>query len=359
MPDTITLQLEALDTLFFKDGKPFSLGEETWADGIFPPPPSVLYGALRTAIISGELGDQNLSNLIEQTDSLSLTHFSTRLQGGGQDEYYPLPLDVVERKDKDYESGEYEVFPLEVKEVDTVSNSEHQVLPFYEADDNETVETVSGGLISRSNLVRYLKGNTQPFVCRKWDDYKIAEPKIGIKRDRATRSTGDESGALYRVGLQRTEGVQFQVGFSLPNFKLNNGLIRLGAEGKVAKARQPDDGFDWKGPSNLTTRYIKVYLTTPGLFKGQGPDLTQLGIEAELKGMAIGKPFSLGGFDMSQGRPKPMLKVIPAGSVFYYEASQPVELAPFHGKALAETINGIDYARQGFGIAYFGTWKKD
>ncbi len=359
MSDTITLQLEALDTIFFKDGKPFSLGEETWADGIFPPPPSVLYGALRTAIMSGELAKQRLSNLIKQTASLRLTHVSFRLQDGGQDEYYPLPLDVVERKDKDYESGSYEVFSLPVAECSTVSNIRHQVFPFYSADDNETVETVPGGLISRSSLIKYLKGNTRPFTCRKWDDYKIPEPKIGIKRNRATLSTGDDGGELYRVGLQRTKGVQFQLGFSLPGLSLQTQMIRLGAEGKVAKARRPDDPFDWNGPRNLTTRYLKVYLTTPGIFQNDGPELSKWGIKAELKGMAIGKPFSLGGFDMNKGRPKPMLKVVPAGSVFYYEAQVPVDLARLQGKAVADSINGIDYAQQGFGIAYFGTWKED
>jgi CRISPR-associated protein Cmr3 len=358
MSDTVTLQLEALDTLFFKDGKPFSLGEETWADGIFPPPPSVLYGALRTGIMSGELDNQPLSTLISHTESLELTHFSAQLQGGGQDEFYPLPMDVVERKDKDYESGEYQVFPLEVNAFETVSNSEHKVLPFYGVDDHETVEKVSGGLISRSNLIKYLKGNVKAFMCRKWDDYKLPEPKIGIKRNRATRSTGDDEGELYRVGLQRTEGVQFQIGFSLPGYSFSGQLIRLGAEGKVVKARQPDDPFDWKGPGNITTQYIKVYLTTPGIFQHNGPDLSRWGIKATLKGMAVGKPFFLGGFDMKQGRPKPMLKVVPAGSVFYYEASAPVDLSQMQGKAVADTINGIKYAQQGFGIAYFGTWKK-
>ena len=46
------IKIDAIDTLFFKDGKPFSMGDETWADGIFPPPPSVIYGALRSIYFS-------------------------------------------------------------------------------------------------------------------------------------------------------------------------------------------------------------------------------------------------------------------------------------------------------------------
>lgn len=43
------IEMKPLDTLFFRDSKPFSRGEDTWADTIFPPYPSTVYGALRTA----------------------------------------------------------------------------------------------------------------------------------------------------------------------------------------------------------------------------------------------------------------------------------------------------------------------
>lgn len=41
--------MEAFDTLFFRDGKPFSMGDDVWANGVFPPYPSTLYGALRAS----------------------------------------------------------------------------------------------------------------------------------------------------------------------------------------------------------------------------------------------------------------------------------------------------------------------
>ncbi len=44
--------LTPTDTFFFRDGKPFSRGESSTAAGIFPPFPSTVYGALRTAYIS-------------------------------------------------------------------------------------------------------------------------------------------------------------------------------------------------------------------------------------------------------------------------------------------------------------------
>ena len=48
------IQIDPLDTLFFRNGKPFTMGEETWADAVFPPYPSVVYGALRSAYFSNQ-----------------------------------------------------------------------------------------------------------------------------------------------------------------------------------------------------------------------------------------------------------------------------------------------------------------
>lgn len=59
---------------------------------------------------------------------------------------------------------------------------------------------------------------------------------------------------------------------------------------------------------------------------------------------------------MEKMEPKPMLKVYPAGTVFYLECSIAHPLDAFQGKSIASKINNIDYASQGFGIAYFGTW---
>ena len=49
------IQIDPLDTLFFRDGKPFTMGEDSWASGIVPPYPSVIYGALRSAYFSNHI----------------------------------------------------------------------------------------------------------------------------------------------------------------------------------------------------------------------------------------------------------------------------------------------------------------
>ena len=43
--------LRPVDTFFFRDHKPFSMGEVSKATGWFPPRPGTVYGALRSAYI--------------------------------------------------------------------------------------------------------------------------------------------------------------------------------------------------------------------------------------------------------------------------------------------------------------------
>jgi CRISPR-associated protein Cmr3 len=358
MSDTKTIKLDALDTLFFKDGKPFSMGEETWADGVFPPPPSVIYGALRTALMSSQMGKERLEDLINQTENLSIHHISYIL--GGQDEYYPLPFDVVTYKDKEPESEDYSVFPLFIQPTGLLSSrNNYSVFPVYNMDDDYTVENIKEGLISRSNLIKYLKGRQGNFKCKKWSDFLVEEPKVGIKRDRNTKTTSTDDGELYRVGMKRLKNqALLQVTFSndgRPDLSDLGGPIRLGAEGKSADAYFSENTHSFK--ASMKTQKIRVYLATDGVFQNGIPDLSRWGISATLEGMATGKPYMLGGFDMAQRSPKPMLKVAPAGSVFYFKTEEPVDLSLFQGVALSDNINNTDYAKQGFGIAFMGTWE--
>jgi CRISPR-associated protein Cmr3 len=42
--------IDPLDVLLFRESKPFSPGEGSWAKGIFPPLPSTVFQALRSAL---------------------------------------------------------------------------------------------------------------------------------------------------------------------------------------------------------------------------------------------------------------------------------------------------------------------
>jgi len=93
------IRIRPLDTFFFRDGKPFSRGQETWADGIFPPSPSILYGALRAIYFSEYPDEFNKANTPDDP-TLNLKIKGIFL-GMGKLIYLPVPADFVIAKAKD------------------------------------------------------------------------------------------------------------------------------------------------------------------------------------------------------------------------------------------------------------------
>jgi len=92
------IRIRPLDTFFFRDGKPFSLGQETWADGVFPPSPSILYGALR-AIYFSEYPDEFKKANTPDDPTLKLKIKGIFLEIG-EKIYLPVPADFVITKDE-------------------------------------------------------------------------------------------------------------------------------------------------------------------------------------------------------------------------------------------------------------------
>jgi len=396
MLDNITIQLDPLDTLFFKDGKPFSMGEETWADGIFPPPPSVLYGVLRTQYLS-ENPELSIENIKEKTTDLDilkiyyrfLSEEEKRRRGRSSSNcYLPLPADLVERSPKKVQADEtdedyavilksierkenreknYEVVRMPVcKLSDSViaSTQGNSVYPHW-IEEGTLAEGIEGGFLEEKDMRSYLTTpEVTSFHAKKMSDYLKVESKTGIKRNRATRTTSDD-GDLYRVGMRRSDGFQIEVTFKpLKDLKVfqNGGSssvpVRLGAEGKVSAAKVNKDDLlgDFSG---VKTAIFRVYLATPAIILSQEnapviPDLQFLGVPVTYLGAAIKKTQMLGGFDMKTGQPKPMYRVIPAGSVFFFKADEVIDFDPFQGRKISDV--GV---AEGFGIVYFGSLKID
>ena len=92
------LKLQPLDTLFFRDGKPFSRGDESWADGNFPPNPSVIYGAMRTALATATGKEIPFSEVPKVLREESFKIIGIYYNYDSEVNYLPLPLDLVEYK---------------------------------------------------------------------------------------------------------------------------------------------------------------------------------------------------------------------------------------------------------------------
>ncbi|MEM7375386.1 MAG: type III-B CRISPR module-associated Cmr3 family protein [Bacteroidota bacterium] len=361
------LQLDALDTLFFRDGKPFSLGEESWADGLFPPSPSVLYGAIRStyALLQGIPFEQ----IESETAALNICSMYLRFEGQRNGNYLPLPREYGEYKQKSEgqrhseQVGEYTDLVKLIPQKDLITQfqtgtaaSSLQTGPGWllgAPHAGRPIDTPADAWMGEEDFSDYLFGEAQDTLKgKRLQPLVPEEPKIGIARDRYTRSSAE--GRLYRVGMRRVSRLHIRVRFQGLDFSsISSGMMKLGGEGKTVHFRNlshfPDlKPWQWEFPEKAVSRF-KVYLSTPAMLEHSIPDLQRhLGIAARFLGACSGKAVHIGGFDMKRRRPKPMRLAAPAGSVYLFESDTPVQLAPLQGLSLSDFL-----PEQGFGISYF------
>lgn len=362
-------EIRPLDTLFFKDGKPFSRGDETWADGVFPPYPSVVYGALRTWFISQHAGGFSEATR-KKSEDIKINQICYEF--GQQEILMPMPLDLAESKDKpaskkmeEKDKKEYEVVGLIPETIEnTVSNYPCKIALM--PPEKQLIEEVEQGFMAKSALITYLNTPAADFSVKKLADVVQTEPKVGIGRNYFTNAIKESM--LYRVGMRRTPAFKLLVDFDLPDGATvgpeASYFIKLGAENKVAEMHiaYSDRTKISSGDIELKSRRFKLYLATPAIFIKNGwyPDLAAHNVNATLIAAAVGKPLHIGGFDMKGNKPKPMFKAVPAGSVFLYEAaeSENMDTLKEHlfGKSISEETSEEKLKNQGFGIAYIGQW---
>jgi len=353
------IEINALDTLFFRDGKPFSMGEETWANTVFPPPPSVIYGALRSAYFANNIDELEKANQKgDLTKDLRINGIFLKINN---EVCFPLPLDCVKEKD----NNKNESFVLSSKPTNNIISNYpelEKILNYPDNDKNSKIKNILDAIFSELDFKDYLKGNTNNIYYYKLNDFFISEPKMGIGRSSITHST--EEGKLYRVDMRRLANkkndnlfivVKFE-GIKIPE----KGFLKLGGEGKAVSYKKYEGGIKINFPEFEDKRF-KLNLITPAIFNnGWLPEWIDKsnfegrydGIKLKLLTVTIGKPISIGGFDMKNKKPKPMYKAVPAGSVYYFKLidgkMEEVQKA-FHQMAISDV-----YPEQGFGIAYVG-----
>lgn len=361
------IEIEALDTLFFRDGKPFEKGDDVWATGMFPPLPSVIYGALRSAYLGQN--DIGLDEVEEATSGLRIRNIWYKITAENESgetnyTYLPMPLDLVQMKElsrsQKVRVEDYDLYPTATLKQQPINfaSSTQTLLGSEVLTINKDVEGERDTFITDLDFKNYLKG--QPIN----EVYQFApksEAKIGIARSNDTRTTSE--GNLYRVGVLRTNTVKVWVEFDGLSLQ-KNGLLQLGGERKLARYKSPRSSSFPKtdlsnvGIENETT--FKLYLTTPAIFKnGYYPTeiFEKAGVKVKLTTCTVGKSVNVGGFNMQKTAkeefgPKVMYKAVPAGSIYYYK------LISGHLKDLENAIDTYNLCEerghQGFGIAFIG-----
>ena len=382
------LFLQPNDTFFFRDGRPFTRGVQSEGYSIFPPLPSTILGALRTAYIaeysdlsSFYAGGGEIEKMIGTPDSLgSLQLKGFFLADKNSEVYFPIPLDlVVKKNEKDNVLYTLACYPETLHFLSNAPLEYH--LKWNESED---VESDTSGKLTHAYLKQYLLNRQKNFRYTSQEDFVCEEPKIGIQRNRKTLAA--EEGMLYRINMSRFKSrplgmselgfvVDYQCKQKLPKKGLK-GLLKLGGEGKSFTYEQSclnpnpfateEDRVVLKEAIRCSGAF-KLYFATPAIFdrgwlpkwidkktyQAQYPVLGPDSLSFELITAAVGKPISIGGWDMKKNTPKPARRAVPAGSVYYFKV-----LDSNSADAIVDTFhyqNISDYqAKEGFGLCFIG-----
>ncbi len=361
------LFLKPNDTFFFRDGRPFTRGEQSEGYSIDTPFPSTVMGALRTAYIAfcgdmAQFTSGEMKSIIGTKQSLAGASIQIKgvfLGRGDGPLYYPTPRDLVSEK----KSGNAILYPLSIESQHDTFPSSSKLSTLLTWDNSEMQVEHAGGYISYDNLRKYLLGETSGLTSEE-SSFIMDEPKVGIARSHRTLAT-DES-MLYRINLKRFRNSEF--GFVVDVDGIDrlpkSGLIKLGGEGKgftYEVASQKPDPISVDDRSTIRDMVrdsgkFKLYLATHAIFNdGWLPECFYGDIE--LITAAVGNYVTIGGWDVAHRRPKQAYRAVPAGSVYYFrlinDEKTDAILDCLHYKNI-----GDQRTQEGFGLAYVGAVSK-
>lgn len=380
------------DVLYFRDGRPFDVGEENIATLRFPPNPITFYGAIKGTIIGQQyktfsdykvavnngfsIPDEILPNVA--ASSLVISDFGLAFRSANKiKRFYPIPSDVSVDKSKKPDryiilkpNGKFEWtnFP---------NNGNLQMLSTDEIITNKELHLDNPeGFITLKGLQNYLNNE-------KIDYKEIVDPievftgehKTTITKDPKSKTAQESKIAAQEFGrLKIKPGVDCinETGFVLSvSSKLLSTtgikLIRLGGEGRTSHYEVVD--FDFERPTLpvITGSRFKLILLTPAIFQNgwvpDGIDPTtcegEIGeIKVSLIAAAVDRYTGIGGWDIIKNESKPLRRAVPTGSVYFFEAKDKKE-------NLTEKLNNIfdksllsnsNFGKQGLGLSIIGGW---
>lgn len=365
----IWLKITTNDTLFFRSGRPFSMGDETWADFVFPPYPSTVLGAIRTFLIfqrgtlkdflEGKYKDKDIGT---PHDKGTIKIYGLFLYDETETIYFSPPLDLVEQKEDE------KLHLLSFINKPNVFYSDDLIKEKLLIFKSQKKADEPKGWLKDIYFKEYLEGKDKEFSYTESKSIFQEELKIGIARDRATLTSRE--GHLYRIPMIRLKHKDKRISLIVKVEGIeeisDKEVFQLGAESKTVSFEKIntdplrniiDINFEFKD-------VFKLYLATPAIFKkGWIPSwIDENNFEGEIEGVklkliacAIGKPIRIGGWDMANNKPKPMFKAVPAGSVYYFKIlNDNVNLNQikkiFHFKNMSD-IN----PEEGFGLTFIGS----
>jgi len=394
MGKTLRLGLVPRDGLFFKDGRGWYTSRSGRGRALDWPWPSSIRGALCTAV--GRQQEAEKDSLIMKSDDwLALKkeikpfrQLALRRKLGErwthEHRMWPVPRDVVFLEDKKNNTEQCKVIRLIPKERITgiLSNDSDadSALWFPQLETEESVKPLSPPRWwDEATFVRWLAGED---VKAKVKAGKAVGPQID-KQARVHVVIDSAKQTAKKKGLYVTEIIEtlqhdkegsyeWAVGVEVeaPEVKAPR-LATLGSDRRPAFVEELP-GKLFEPPDNLLeqiagSKRLRLILVTPAMFKeGWLPDgfkledkvgsLPRVNGDVILRAALVGRPHNVSGWDMAERRPKGTDRMVPPGSVYFFEKADGQTFTADEVQALWLANLG-QRADDGFGLVVPGIWQ--
>lgn len=362
-------EFKAVDTLFFRDGTPYNAGEGggLGIKSIFPPYIFTLQGAVRAGLAMGQgwipNGDTPFPEELGDGDDLGEISFEGPYLKYGKDYLFQVPSNLLHKdlekfsrvvpgkKPYDTDMGKVRLPVLE----EAISGAKTM--------DNFMIkEDVLNNLLDREKSTL----NKKDFIDKSelWEE----EERTGIGIEKSTRTS--KQGMLYFTShirpkpelsiVVKVRGINEKWHQKVPS------ALPLGGEGRMATVKICDDKNIIPPMPELKVDAGKIRFTviliTPGCIlpsetiRNPVKDMEDLikkgypSIPGSCISACIGKLKQIGGFDIKKREPRPLIPIIPAGSMWFYEGDA-------KGIDTLKNLHGKVSNPLGFNQIIIGNWR--
>lgn len=334
---TFGLRLDALDTLFFRDGRPFNAASR--AESTLPSPQS-LTGALRTwlmrlmdldfqrfsahirdgASFADALGEQGAAFRAIAELQVKGPWLAQLTETGVETLFLPVPAALKQIKDGNDTNAWVRSAPLQ-RALPGWNPPLSGMLPIWTTE-RRPVEAASG-FVTLDGMKAFLEGRIpKPDQKRQASELFAFEERTGLQID--ARSQAAQEGLIYAIKLLRlAPGIGFYARVNVPDALQSHfqepATLPWGGEGRRVLCQQTElIKQDTKIQAPVSPLALRVF-TTPCLV--ESPDVLS---QWRPLAAALLPWQGISGWDLALGGPKPLRWLLPAGSVLYFKSEQAI-----------------------------------
>ena len=392
-----TLQLTAHDPIIARDGRPFGAGQGNRMRGLNWPLPSVVAGSFRTALVKA---NPQLDFAGDMPQRLMEIEVAGVFPSVGQELYLPAPSDAVAEPTKDGKGiqnvhrvtpqpniggCDFSVDglrPVMLSEAQSQSDFKPKVVPAWWPIGKLTDWLLGKPVTFDEKFLNAAKTEIRDHVCLDSDTGAAAEGKIfataGLNVTHLPRYGAADSKAVAERLCEITLSVRVTTtDKAFEHVGKLNVWHPLGGERRLVHWQHSEASDLWKCPEPVRialgeAKRIRMVLTTPAIFEhGWRPNWldahtltgkpTSDAPTLKLVGVSNARWKPVSGWSLAKLKdqprgPKPIRRMVPAGSVYFFEKVEGDGNILATNGWLNPVSDSLQDRNDGFGLAVWGTW---